>query len=203
MAGARRQPEWKGRKEPDMPDQSPAPTLLLPEWSATLVTRTGLELHVRPVSPDDAAAVKQFFAGLAEEDLRFRFLTPVRKPGPSLLETLIAVDHVRTEDFLAFTDVDGTRLLVASAMLAADPSTGKAEVAIAVRPEFKHRGVGWTLLDFISAEAKARGVRILESIECPDNREAISLEREMGFTATPHPGDASLTLVSKQLAQGE
>jgi GNAT superfamily N-acetyltransferase len=147
--------------------------------------------------------VQELFAGLSHDDLRFRFLTPVTKPGPSLLAVLVDVDHVRTEDFLAFADVGGSRMLVATAMLAGDPSTGKAEVAIAVRPEYKNRGIGWTLLGFVAAEAKQRGFRTLESIECQDNREALSLEREMGFTVTRHPEDSTLALVSKSLESGD
>ena len=32
-----------------------------------------------------------------------------------------------------------------------------------------------------------------------DNRAAIALEREMGFTASAFPGDATLTLLRKEL----
>jgi acetyltransferase len=75
----------------------------------------------------------------------------------------------------------------------------RAEVAIAVRSDFKHKGVGWTLLDHVAAYAAARGIGAIESIECRDNREAISLEKEMGFTATSCPGDATLVLLRKSL----
>ena len=96
--------------------------------------------------------------------------------------------------------MDGEKELIASAMLAADPGMERAEVAIAVRPEYKERGVGWTLLDFVARDAKARGIKTLESVECRDNVRAIALEKEMGFTATSYPGDATLTLVRKSLA---
>jgi GNAT superfamily N-acetyltransferase len=166
-----------------------------------LTTRTGLDLYVRPVSPEDADQLKAFLASLTPEDLRFRFLTPVSKPGGSLLETLVSVDHVETEDYLAFADGEGGKELVASAMLAADAAMDRAEVAIAIRPGYKQRGVGWTLLDFVAREAASKGIKTLESIECDDNRAAIALEKEMGFTARPYPGDATLTLVCKTLGR--
>ena len=172
---------------------------LLAEWSEVLTTQTGLSLYVRPVSPGDADLVAAFFTALAPEDLRFRFLSPLTRPCNSLMETLVDVDHVRTEDFLAFADVDGRKTLIASAMLAADPSLDRAEVAIAVDPAYQKRGVGWTLLDFVARDAAARGIGVLESVECRDNRAAISLEREMGFIASPYPDDATLTLVRKTL----
>jgi len=172
---------------------------LLGQWSAELTTRTGLRLYVRPVTSGDEDLVDRFFASLSHDDLRFRFLTPLAHPCTSLLEALIKVDHVRTEDFLVFADVGDEKELIASAMLAADPSMERAEVAIAVRPEYKQRGVGWTLLDFVARDAKMRGIKTLESVECRDNRAAIELEKEMGFTATSYPGDATLTLVRKRL----
>ena len=181
--------------------QAAPPTPLLEQWSAELTTRTGLRLYVRPVTGEDDDLVDRFFAGLSHDDLRFRFLSPIAHPCISLLEALIKVDHVRTEDFLVFAKVNGEMELIASAMLAADPGMERAEVAIAVRPEYKQRGVGWTLLDFVARDAKARGIKVLESVECRDNVAAIALEKEMGFTASPYPGDATLTLVRKTLAE--
>lgn len=178
-------------------------TPLLQQWSAELTTRTGLRLFVRPVTGEDDDRIDRFFASLSPDDLRFRFLTPLAHPSASLLEALIKVDHVRTEDFLVFADVSGRQELIASAMLAADAAMTKAEVAIAVKPEFKYRGVGWTLLDFIARDAKSRGIRILESIECNDNRAAIDVEEQLGFIARPHPDDPTLTLVRKILTEAD
>ena len=183
-----------------MTDATSSKTLLLPEWTAELGTRAGTRLRVRPAAPEDAPALKQFFARLTPSDLRFRFLSALPRPGESVLDMLVAVDHVRTEDYLAFADVDGRSELVASAMLAADAAMDRAEVAIAVRPDFRAHGLGWTLLDFVAREAAAKGIRSLESIECRGNVAAISLEREMGFTVTDYPGDATLALVRKTLS---
>lgn len=173
------------------------PQLLLSEWSAKLTTRGGLELNVRPASLDDEATLAEFFTHVTPDDIRYRFLTSLGQVGHEWLKNLVEVDHTQTENFLAL-DHSG-KTLIATAMLAAEPSLERAEVAIAIRSDFKHRGVGWTLLRHISDYAAARGIKTLESIECLGNRAAIELEREMGFTATPYPGDATLVLVRKKL----
>lgn len=175
------------------------PQLLLGEWSAELTTRSGLRLKVRPAAPEDEARLSEFFANVAPEDIRFRFLSPMPRVGHETVRELVAVDHTRSENFLAF-DSSG-RKLVATAMLAADPSLEKAEVAIATRADMKHRGVGWTMLQYLADYAEARGIKAIESIEARDNRDAIALEKEMGFTATACPGDATLVLVRKVLGQ--
>ena len=161
-----------------------------------LGTWTGFRFEVRPVRPGDEAALAEFFDQVSPQDRRFRFLSAVPKVGRDMLERLTQVDHDRTEDFLAF---DG-ETLIASAMLAADPAKERAEVAIAIRADYKSRGLGWALLAYVAGYATDKGIRLLESVECRDNVDAIALEQEMGFTATAYPGDATLVLVQKRLS---
>lgn len=176
----------------DVIDTSPAaeaaPYVFLTTW-------TGFEFKVRPATPADKAAVAELFTRVSDEDRRFRFLSSIDRLDDDLLKRLTQVDHLQTEDFLAFDG--GTP--IASAMLAADEAMERAEVAISIRADYKHRGVGWALLDQVAREAQKRGIRLLESVESRDNREAITLEREMGFTATAYPGDPTLILLQKKL----
>ncbi|MGZ8997812.1 MAG: N-acetyltransferase family protein [Allosphingosinicella sp.] len=160
-----------------------------------LATRTGFLFEIRPAQPGDEQALADFFALVTPEDRRFRFLSSAPRLDRDMLQRLVQIDHEGTEDFLAF---DGNTL-IASAMLAADPKLERAEVAISIRPDYKHRGVGWTLLAHLARFAAEKGIGLIESIESRDNVEAISLEKDMGFTATDYPGDATLVLLQKRL----
>ena len=73
------------------------------------------------------------------------------------------------------------------------------EIAVSIRNDYKGKGVGWALLDFLAGEAKERGVRRVISIESRDNHAAIELEREKGFTPEPFEDDRTLVLLSKTL----
>ena len=182
-----------------MPALADGPTPLISEWSASLTTLSGLRLNIRPAAPEDEMTVREFFASLGPDDLRFRFLSPMPRLCESLYDTLLRVDHVRTEDYLVFVDEDGEDRMVASAMLSCDPETKTAEVAISVHPSFRNKGVGWSLLDFIARDAEQRGMKVLQSIECPDNRGALEVEKDLGFEISFYPGDPRLNLVSKRL----
>lgn len=107
------------------------------------------------------------------------------------------VDHYKTENFLALVD-DGSQI-IASAMLACDPTMKRGEVAISVRSDFKRDGVGWEMLAYVAKYAESIGVETIESIESRDNHEAIELERDMGFTASAYPGDSTLILLQRSL----
>jgi len=168
------------------------------DWSRDLVTRSGLSLHVRRVAPDDETRLKEFFRHVTPEDLRFRFLGGVREVSRERIVAMTQVDHRLTENFLAFAD--GGQVVVATAMVACDESMTRAEVAISVRGDYKHRGVAWELLRHVARYASAQGIKVLESIESRENHEAIELELEQGFVATSYADDPTLMLIRKELS---
>jgi N-acetylglutamate synthase-like GNAT family acetyltransferase len=173
-------------------DHAPAVSKFTP-----LKTRSGFEFSVRPVEPFDEPALARLFTYVGENDMRFRFLSPMKAPGHETLNNMIDVDHDRKEDYLAIAP-DG-ETIIASALVAADAANENAEVAIAMHQNYKHKGVGWTFLDYVIAQEKQKGVRKLRSIESRENHEVIALEQQMGFKASSYPGDASLMLLEFDL----
>jgi GNAT superfamily N-acetyltransferase len=169
------------------------------DWSQYLTTRTGFRFHVRPACPADEGTLAEFFTHVTRDDLRFRFLTGLDEVGHDRIVELVTIDHKCTENFLAF-DEHGS-MMIGTAMLACDSALDRGEVAICIRKDFKHRGIGWELLAHIARFAEAKGVKTLESIEAYENHAAIELERDMGFTAEPYPGDSTLVLVRRTLDQ--
>ena len=172
---------------------------LIVSRSIPLTTRSGFEFHVRPVEPADKDALADFFDHVSREDLRFRFLSPIPEVGDSLLEDLVNVDHDHKEDYIAL-DIDD-KTIIASAMIGANEDKSEAEVAIVVRSDYKHRGMSWTFLEYVIDEARRSGIKKLQSIESRSNHAAITLEKEMGFSARSYPGDASLMLLEFDLTK--
>ena len=161
--------------------------------SADLTTRNGYVFRVRPAAPSDEAELGELFRHVDRDDLRFRFLSAIHKVGHDQLKALVTVDHEHVENFLAFDIASGR--MIATAMLAADDTLSRAEVALAIRTDYKRLGISWTLLDHVAAFARAKGIQTLESIESRDNHQAIDLERERGWIASACPGDpASMIL---------
>jgi len=164
-----------------------------------LNTRAGIRLNVRPVSVADKALLADFFTHVTKEDLRFRYLVGLDHVSMERVAELADIDHAQVENYLAFGE--GGTPLIATAVLACDPKFERAEVAITIREDFKNLGVGWELLSYLAKVARAKGVKILESIEERDNHAAIELERHMGFAVEADPDDPTLIIVRKQLAE--
>ena len=160
-----------------------------------LSTRSGIVLDVRPAIEADEAALAAFFDRVSEEDRRFRFLAAAGHVSHEQLHPLIHADHFQSESFLAFDRATGA--LVGSALLACDKAMDTGEIAVSISSDYKGKGVGWALLDFLGREAQARGVRRVIAIESRDNHAAIELEREKGFTPEPFEGEPTLVILSK------
>ncbi len=165
--------------------------------TSKLTTRTGISLSVRPATEGDEAILGAFFDAVSDDDRRFRFLAASEHVSHEQLEPLLHADHFQSESFLAF-DAE-TSELVASALLACDAALDTGEMAISIRSDYKGKGVGWAMLDFLAGEARERGVRRVISIESRDNHAAIELEREKGFTPEPFDDEPTLVVLSKTL----
>lgn len=171
--------------------------MMTDDLSRYLNTRAGFRFLVRPARPEDEAGLAEFFTHVTPEDLRFRFLTTVKEVGHDRLAAMTKIEDRQTENFVAFTD-DG-KTIIAAGMLAADAALEKGEVAISIRSEYKHRGVGWELLRHICKVAESKGMKIIESLEDRQNHEAIEIEREQGFEADECPDDVRLLVLRKKL----
>lgn len=165
--------------------------------SDSLTTRCGFRFTLRQAEPADFPELKVFLGQLTSADVRFRFLSPMHTVSDNLVQDLLRQDRA-IEHYLAFEP--GESAIIASGMLAIDATGKKAEVALCIRPEFKHEGISWTMLEFLLEQARANGVEMVEAIEARDHREAIALEREMGFEIDRSCADPSIVMVRKSLS---
>jgi hypothetical protein len=114
------------------------------DFDAVLTTQAGFRFPVRPAGADDGATIKEFFNHVSKTDLRFRFLSGTPEVSPPQISMLTHPNHTTTESFLVFTEDGAT--MVATGMLACDDALDHGEVAITIREDHKHKGIGWALL---------------------------------------------------------
>ena len=81
-----------------------------------------------------------------------------------------------------------------------DAAHEKGEVAIAIRADYKRRGVGWELLEHVARYAEQVGIKTLDSLESRENHATIELERDVGFTVSSRDMDQTLVTVRRSLS---
>jgi acetyltransferase len=136
-------------------------------------------------------------AHMSHEDLRLRFFTPVRGLTHAVAARLSQLDYDRELALLA--ERDGVPLGVAHFF--ADPDNLRAEYAIAVRSDWKGRGLGYLLMTRIIDIARQRGIRELVGEVLRENAPMLQMCRELDFSIAPEPRDPAVMTVRKRLAQ--
>jgi len=159
--------------------------------------RDGTSLRLRALRPEDEPVLRDLAANMSHKDLRLRFFTPVRGLTPAVAARLSQLDYDRELALLA--ECNGVALGVAHFF--ADPDNLRAEYAIAVRSDWKGRGVGYLLMTRLINIARQRGIRELVGEVLRENESMLRMCRELGFTITREPRDPTMILVRKQLAE--
>ena len=134
-------------------------------------------------------------AHMSHEDLRLRFFTPVAGLSHAVAARLSQLDYDR--ELALLTEFDGIPIGVVHFF--ADPDGLRAEYAIAVRSDWKGRGVGYLLMTRLIDIAGQRRIGELVGEVLRENEPMLQMCRELGFLTVPEPADPSVMLVKKML----
>jgi GNAT superfamily N-acetyltransferase len=130
------------------------------------------EILIRPISPDDKAALVAGLGRLSERSVYQRFLSPKPRLSSSELHYLTEVDFV---DHYALVAVLARcpEVVVGVGRWVRDGSApADAEIAVVVADELQRRGVGTRLGLKLAQAARDRGVERFTASMLPTNRAA-------------------------------
>jgi len=117
------------------------------------------EIRVRPTRTTDARAMQELFFRLSEEDVRSRFFQKLTSLTDSVAQHLCSVGYEEEMAFAAVVGPQESERIVGTSCYYLDPSTGLADVAYLVDPEWQGLGLGTILHDRTVEYARAHGVR--------------------------------------------
>ena len=159
------------------------------------VTVAGVPLYLRPIRPEDAPCLMQFYAHASPEDMRLRFFMSQRAVPPSQLARFTQIDYDREMSFIALeSGSDGAAVMVGEVRALCDPDNLKAEFAIMVASNWQGKGLGRILLKKMIDSQHSRGLTELVGQCLAENAGMKALAREFGFTTSAGPGPGIKTL---------
>jgi len=139
---------------------------------------------LRPVRPEDRAAMRQFLRALSAESRGFRFHGGVKADSDMLLSHLTRADGRRHIAFVAVLALDDGDLIVGEARVVRGGEGEPAEFAIAVADAWQGRGLARQLLRTLLAAAAAAGFRaVVGEVLAHNGRMAGFMQREGFMTA--------------------
>jgi acetyltransferase len=158
----------------------------------------GTPIRVRPVRPDDEPLLQDILGHMTPADQRFRFFMPMRALSRQLGARLSQVDYDREMALMAQTPDGKTALGVAR--YSADPDNRCAEYAIALRSDWKARGLGYLLMRRLIEVARQRGVGALVGDVLRDNGPMLDLCQYLGFSVALNHDDFGAFRLTLDLA---
>jgi len=153
-------------------------------------TRTGFPILMRPVKISDEPWVKDFFYSLSDQSLYRRFIS-VRKDMPhERLQEFVIIDYTKEMVILATIKDSEIEKVVAIGQYGINGQTHSAEVSLVVRDDYQNKGIGTTLLSYLTYLAKREGLMGFTAEVLVENKPMLHLFGKMGFD------------IQKQNAQG-
>jgi acetyltransferase len=162
--------------------------------------RSGEELLVRPIRPEDATALAEAFRRLRPEDVRWRFFSQLRELPPAQIARLTQIDYDREMAFVAIRRRDdGTEEILGSARLIREPDGESGEFAVVVDPSVKKQGLGRHLMERIFEWGRSEGLQRVTGQVLADNAPMLAFVRTLGFTARRVAEDEEICEVTRPL----
>lgn len=200
MARPARKPEAQGPATGHAP--APAPSEAQDEEEAPPTA-----MLMRPIRPDDAVRLKDFFDQLTPESRLWRFLHPIRVMSPQMVARFSQVDYDRDMALVAVeADKGYDAPLIGVARYFREPNESRCEFSIVVLDSWQSRGVARILMEHLIETARANGLDTMIGLVHGNNMKMLNFMRRLGFQIGKDPDEPELrlcTLYIEPLAAAE
>jgi len=139
------------------------PSVFYPkEYETYWTDKKGQTIFFRPVKPTDERAIQDLVYALPQQDVYTRFFQNLKSFSHRVAMPMAAIDY---SDRMAIVGVVGREepeskeQIVAVGRYVRDPNTDMAEVAFTTDRNWRDRGIGTFLLQYLIRIAKEKGIR--------------------------------------------
>ena len=146
-------------------------------WPREELLTDGTVATLRPIRPDDAAALAEFNRTLSSESRYLRYFSFRRGIGERELDRFTHPDGRLHAGIVAFVSGE----LVGHACFDRTDGELEAEVAFEVADAFQGRGLGTLLLEALVRHARGEGIRTFTARVLLQNRKCLQVFRDLGL----------------------
>ena len=155
-----------------------------------MLLRDGRVAHIRPIRPDDAELLVDFYTRVSPESKYYRFFSPMPELSDKDIVRFTQVDYT---DRVAFILTVGGKMIAVGRYDVVE--SGRAEVAFLVEDQHQGRGIGQLLLEHLAQAGRERGVDRFVADVLPDNHVMIRTFRDAGYKIASEYDDGVMALV--------
>lgn len=147
-------------------------------WEADVVLADGSTARLRPMVPDDRAALLAFHSRVSERSWYFRFFAVSHRVEEPELRRLLEMDY---RDRVALVVVRGEYILGVGRYDRIPGEAREAEVAFLVDDACQGKGVGSVLLEHLAQCARERGLLRFRAEVLPQNTKMVHVFADAGY----------------------
>ncbi len=167
------------------------------QYVSTWVTKTGVEVIIRPIRPEDELQLVKFHETLSDRTVAMRFMGPVALTERVAHERLSRVAYNDYNREIALVakgdDPDGSeRAIFAVARLSKIVGSNDARFTLLVSDRYQGMGLGTELLKRLIQIGQDEGLEHISAEMASDNFLTETICRKLGFTVTPIAGGERL-----------
>lgn len=157
------------------------------EYVARWKLRSGEEITIRPIRPEDEPLMIRFHEKLSERSVFLRYFQPLQlsqRIAHERLTRICFVDYDREMALVAERGSDGDREILGVGRLSKEHGTNTAEMAALVRDEVQRQGLGTELYRRLLQFARDERVAQVHCSMLRENREMQAVCEKLGFAIT-------------------
>ncbi len=171
-------------REEDLPRPAvrPYPTQHVERWTM----KNGVDVTIRPIRPEDEPLMINFHQRLSDRTVYLRYFQPLKltqRTAHERLTRICFIDYDREMALVAeLQKEDGASEIIAVGRLSKIHGKPEAEVAVLVRDDFQHQGLGTELVHRLMLIAREEKLQYVHSTMLGVNREMRAICNRLGFS---------------------
>jgi acetyltransferase len=152
------------------------------------VLKDGTIISIRTIRPEDAPLLVEFFNGLSEASIIFRFLGPLKTLPPEWVNHFTRIDYTQDVALVALKEIESRERILGVCRIMRKPDSTRGELAVVIDDLWQGKGIGRILSERCIPIAKKLGIESVWGIVSLENKKFLSLAKKLGFTIEVEPG---------------
>jgi len=149
--------------------------------------KDGTLVRIRPIKPEDALSLLEFFHSLSERTVFLRFLSNLRSLPLEWLKRFTQIDYSRDVALVATRDAQSGERILGVCRIMRKPGSTRGEIAIVVSDSWQDKGIGMMLLHPSLAAARKLGIKSVWGLVSAENAKVLAIAEKLGVLCARIP----------------
>ncbi len=164
------------------------------QYESYATSKNGLDIFIRPIKPEDAPLLTDFFKTLSPQTVYFRFFHSMKHLPKDMLVRFTQVDYDREIALVALHESEGGEEMLGAARVIKEHHTNSGEFAVLVSDSWQGQGIGAALLKNCLIIAQERGLQKVWGCVMSGNTQMLALGKKLGFDIKRDRGSTDFIL---------